>query len=103
MDSNDSLSRTLKTWKVNLPPAPHFRTIVWERIQSIRPSQNATWGEYLRSHLALWVMVGAVSWVGAGWIGHSAGEARRQRASEALVAHYVQSLDPMAQPRDAQP
>lgn len=99
MDSHDPLSRTLKTWKVTPPPSPTFRSAVWQRIEALKRAPGETWGNYLRAHLALWVLVGGVSLLGAGWIGHSAGEVRTAKARELLVTHYVESLDPMAQMR----
>lgn len=96
MDQNDPLYRTLKSWKVTPPPSPHFRAAVWQRIESVRRAAAETWSGYLRAHLALWMFVGLLATAGAGWIGHSAGEARTAQARETLVASYVESLDPMA-------
>lgn len=96
MDQNDPLSRTLKTWQVTPPCTPDFRAAVWSRIEAVQRAATETWGGYLRAHLALWILVGLLSTVGAGWIGHSAGEVRTSQARETLVASYVESLDPMA-------
>lgn len=96
MDPNTALSQTLKKWAVAPPPTSEFRTAVWARIHSLRPLANETWSAYLRSHAGLWIFLGTLSVTSAVWAGHSAGETRLGKARERLVAHYVQSLDPMA-------
>ncbi len=92
--SNDSLSRVLKDWRVAPTRAPQFRADVWARIGA-EPAA-LPWSTYARRHLgavagalALAVTVGALG-------GHERAQARAAAESAQLAAAYVQGLDARA-------
>ncbi len=89
--SNDSLARVLKDWRVVPTRAPQFRAEVWARIGGAAKVES--WMGYLRVHpravagaLALAVVLGAVG-------GRSSARARAAADSARLASAYVQGLD----------
>ena|SRR5690606_24938905 len=93
-DPNDSLSRALADWRVAPTPDPNFRPSVWQRIHL---QARSTWAGYLQAHLMRWSVVGAVTLIAAGWIGHLAAEARVNARRDAMITAYLVELDPRVQ------
>ncbi|MDO8543649.1 MAG: hypothetical protein Q7S40_24680 [Opitutaceae bacterium] len=90
-DLNDSLSRTLASWRVNPPANPNFRPMVWQRI---RNHSRDTWAGYLRAHLLGWSVAAGLAIVTAGWAGHSVARAQLESSREQMVVNYLGNLDP---------
>lgn len=97
MQPDDSLSRTLKSWRVAPKASANFRADVWQRIEAARRAGGESWSAYLRNHLAVWLAVLVVTLGGSGWIGLSAAQAQNAATRQKMVAAYVQRIDPRAQ------
>lgn len=97
MDSSrhhDSLSETLRQWRVSPVRDPEFRPAVWRRIAQ---HSRATWAGYVRAHRFGWSLAALVAIGGAGWTGHAAARAKSAAEREALVVSYLVTLDPRVQ------
>lgn len=92
----DSLSRTLQSWRVAPRRNPNFRTETWARIDSQRGASDVGWLVYLRRHVAGWALALAVTATAAGFGGHWAGAARNERDRDAILAMYVTAIDARA-------
>lgn len=86
----DALSRTLETWRLDVPRDPAFRATVWQRIQR---GPEAGWGDYLRRHAALVGGVLALAMLAGAFGGRERARARTAAESAQLAAAYVQGLD----------
>lgn len=93
---NDSLARTLASWRVNPPRDPQFRAAVWARLGS--GAAAVPWAVYARRHgaavggaLVLAMLAGAVT-------GHERARARVEADSARLAAAYVEALDARLMP-----
>jgi hypothetical protein len=91
---SDSLSRTLREWRVTPARNPQFRAEVRARIEAARAVDS--WSGYLRGHvvtvagaLALALVLGAVG-------GRNQARALAAADSARLASAYVQSLDARA-------
>lgn len=97
MDSpgpRDSLSETLRQWRVTPVRDPEFRPAVWRRIAQ---RSRDTWAGYVRAHRLAWSLAAVVAIGGAGWSGHAAARARSAVEREAMVTAYLVGLDPRVQ------
>jgi hypothetical protein len=94
IDPQEPLSRALARWRIEPAPDPGFRPAVWQRIHH---QPRASWAGYLQAHLATWAVVALVGISGAGWVGHSAGQARLAAERDAMVTTYLVELDPRVQ------
>jgi hypothetical protein len=97
MDSprhHDSLSETLRQWRVSPARDPEFRPAVWRRIAQ---RSRDTWAGYVRAHRFAWSLAALVAIGGAGWSGHAAARAKSAAEREAMVTSYLVALDPRVQ------
>jgi hypothetical protein len=90
-DPNDSLSRTLASWRVAPPPDPYFRPAVWQRL-NLRARES--WAAYLRAHLIGWSVAAGLTVVVAGWTGRTLARARLDAARDQMVVSYLGAIDP---------
>lgn len=96
-DLNDETLRRLlrEHWPAEVRATPAFRTGVWARIEAARRGP-ATWGAWLRLHLAgaAFAAVASASLAAGGgaWIARREAVEARERA----VASYVAAVDPHA-------
>ena len=103
MDSDPNLSRALKNWRHDPPPAPRFNAEVWARIEAARtapwsaaaiiarglgiPAQHFRWALPLGASIVL--TMAAMLGVGVGVL--QTARARTDR----MAAAYVQTIDPL--------
>jgi hypothetical protein len=94
MQTDESLNRLLKEWRLDPVADPNFRAGVWRRIAV---DTAETWSTYLQRHVVGWSLLATVALSAGGWIGHARAAARNAAARDQLVIAYVQSIDPRAQ------
>jgi hypothetical protein len=98
LNSQDKeLRDLLRTYGAGTPrPSADFRTGVWARIEA-RRRVPATWGEWVRLHLAGFATAAAASVVlsaaGGGWLA----TIQVDRERDVMVSRYVTSIDPHSQ------
>lgn len=80
-------------WTVSVDRDPGFRAAVWARIEA-RRRLPATWGAWLRLHLAGVVAGAAVVVLAAGAGGSLLASRQVEREREARIQRYVASIDP---------
>ena len=102
-DRDPNLSRVLKSWQHEPPPAPRFNAEVWTRIEAAReapwaaaafiatrlgiPAQHFRWALPLGASLVL--ALAAVVGVGAGTLHNTLTE------NDRIATAYVQTIDPL--------
>ena len=103
MDRDPNLSRVLKSWRHEPPPAPRFNDEVWARIEAAReapwaaaafiarglgiPAQHFRWALPLGASLAL---------AFAALLGASAGALHTSLTkNDRIAAAYAQTIDPL--------
>ena len=110
-ERDQDLSRTLKTWRHEPPPAPRFNAEVWARIEGAR---EASWtlADFIGSRLGIparhfrWVLP-----LGAGLMlalaavaGAGVGSLQTSRAvNDRMAAAYVRTIDPLQMAMDKGP
>ena len=92
--SRDSLSETLRSWRVTPPAEPNFRQGVWQRIGK---QTGVSWPTYLRAHLAAWCVAAAVAMGVAAFTGNAVARTQARTDRNALVVTYLTDLDPRVQ------
>lgn len=92
-DQPDSLSTTLREWRVQPPVQPEFRMAVWGRISRTQDSLAA----YIRLHRRMVALAALAVMTLAGWSGHAAAQAKVAADREAMVVTYLVELDPRVQ------
>ena len=90
----DSLSETLRSWRVTPPADPNLRQRVWQRIGK---KAGVTWPAYLRAHMAAWSLAAAVVVAAAAFAGSALARSRARADREAIVVTYLVDLDPRVQ------
>lgn len=90
-EPNDSLPRTLASWRVIPPTDPNFRPAVWQRI---RQRTRETWTAYVRAHLVGWSVAAGLAVIAAGWAGRAVAQAKLDAGREQMVVSYLGDLDP---------
>lgn len=93
-NSSESLSETLRQWRVQPPVDPNFRPAVWRQI---RRGSRETWGTYVAAHRLGWSVAAVLTLAVAGLGGHAAAQARLHVDREAMVVAYLVELDPRVQ------
>jgi hypothetical protein len=93
-NSHDSLTESLRSWRVNPPVDPAFRNRVWQRIDG---RAGATWPAFLRAHPAAWSLAALLALSAAGYAGSAMAKAHAQADREAIVTTYLVDLDPRVQ------
>ncbi|MDD2764345.1 MAG: hypothetical protein PHE83_10265 [Opitutaceae bacterium] len=102
-DRDPDLSRVLKSWPHQPPPAPRFKAEVWARIEAAReapwaaaafiagklgvPARHFRWALPLGASLLL--TFAAVAGIGAGTLRTTLTE------NDRMAAAYVQTIDPL--------
>lgn len=99
MQSDDPLSRVLRSWRVTPTSSPNFRTNVWQRIETARRAGGESWSAYLRIHLAGWMLAAVVITAGSGLVGFTAAKTKNENSRQKMVATYVASIDARAHVR----
>ena len=99
MQSDDPLSRILRTWRVTPTASSNFRTSVWQRIETARRGDGESWSAYLRIHLAGWMLATVVITAGSGLVGFTAAKTKNESSRQKMVATYVASIDARAHVR----
>jgi hypothetical protein len=97
MDSprpDDSVTKTLRHWRVHPSRDPDFRPAVWRRIAQ---QSRDTWTGYVRAHRIAWTLAALMVIGGAGWSGHAAARAKASANREAMITAYLVELDPRVQ------
>jgi hypothetical protein len=92
--SRDSLSETLRGWRVAPPSDPSFRQRVWERIGK---QVGMTWPAYLRTHVVACSLSAAVVMGAAALAGGTVARAQVRAERDAIVVTYLVDLDPRVQ------
>ncbi len=103
IDRDPNLSRTLRSWRHDPPPAPRFNAEVWARIEAAReapwaaaallagklgiPARHFRWALPLGASLVL--ALAAAAGVGAGTLHTTLTE------NDRMAAAYAQSIDPL--------
>lgn len=93
-ETPDSLSETLRTWRLQPMPNPDFRPAVWRRI---RQRSSEPWAAYVRNHRAVWSLAAVVVLAVAGWGGQAVAQVRLKAERETMVVAYLVGLDPRVQ------
>jgi hypothetical protein len=102
-EQDQDLSRTLKTWRHEPPPAPRFNADVWARIEAARvapwtlaafvgsrlgiPARHFRWALPLGASLML--ALAAVAGVGVGTLQTS------RAVNDRMASAYVRAIDPL--------
>ena len=110
-ERDQDLSRTLKTWRHEPPPAPRFNAEVWARIEAARdapwtvaafigsrlgiPARHFRWALPLGASLML--ALAAVAGAGVGSLQTS------RAVNDRMAAAYVRTIDPLQMTMDQRP
>jgi hypothetical protein len=106
MNSDESLDKALREWRVDDPLAPRFSERVWRRIaRQEAPATESVWTRFSNwlgratarpslatSYVAVLVLTGLAA-------GYWQARVDNARTSEQLGARYVQMMDPYRAPR----
>ena len=90
--STESLSSTLRTWRVTPPSDPGFRGATWARIEAAQTTAP-TWSVYLRSNAGAWSLALAGSLAVAGFTGRTLGREHTAAERDAILSTYVAAID----------
>jgi len=93
--SNESLARTLRTWRVTPPSDPGFRGATWTRIEAAQAMAPA-WSGYVRRHAGAWSLALAGSLAVAGFTGRALGREHTAAERDAILTTYVTAIDARA-------
>jgi hypothetical protein len=97
MDSSeppDSLSRTLRAWRVDPPRQPQFRAEVWQRLRG-RPAAGS-WFVYARQHATAVTGALTLALLAGAFLGREQARAHAAAERDQLATAYVQALDARA-------
>lgn len=94
MKPNDEISKTLKQWRIVVPPSDSFCPQVWGRIEAGRADQNQAG---VRPRLGLLGALCLLALLLSTWSGHAYARSRVAAERETLASNYLIQLDARAQ------